>query len=95
MELIGYPETSVRNYHYTLRNIPAKRNLISFAAEACAITQCYLTQQDQDQHSTQYDITYNKTINIFPTCFGQTWPSSGQQSYISCNAEKPLHFDYD
>jgi len=25
MELIGYPETSVMNYHFTLRNMPPKR----------------------------------------------------------------------
>jgi hypothetical protein len=30
----GCPETSVRNYHHSLRNSPGERILIYFAAEA-------------------------------------------------------------
>jgi hypothetical protein len=30
---IDYPQTSVKNRHYTLRNFPEERNLIYFAAE--------------------------------------------------------------
>jgi hypothetical protein len=33
MELIGCPETSVWNYHFTLRKIPKNTGLIDIAAE--------------------------------------------------------------
>jgi len=40
----------------------------------------------QSQHGTQYSTTYTKNILIFfPTCCGQSQPSSGQKStYTHC-----------
>ena len=43
MGRIGCPETSVRNYHYSLRNNLEERILIYFAAEAVNYACCKLT----------------------------------------------------
>ena len=46
------PETSVRNYHYTLRNNPEEHVLIFFAAESCNRAKCYKFLLDVHRHDS-------------------------------------------
>jgi len=38
MERIGLPETSVRNYHYSLRNNPEERSSLLIASSVMCVT---------------------------------------------------------
>ena len=73
---IGFPETSVRNYHYTLRNIAEERRFhllrgASLKSRKCAISSGGHAQKERKRLSSELNPTTYLTEKTCIQCDGE------------------------
>jgi hypothetical protein len=89
MEPTGCPETSVRNYHYTLRNIPEERRSEKLSC-LLKISLRFITEssgslaarpsRDHPQYGLQFPKFISKIFSSF--CASQAWAFSAKIFYF-------------